>query len=164
MSTVAEYAQRVRSARTWADRQAGEARAVGQAGQRAVAERDALLVLLEQHERVIALLTRTGEELQDTAQRQIEELVTRGLQVVFDPTISFHLVPSTKAGQANLDFIIRTTYSCTWCGGRGRDNDEAGSPCAYCKGKSFTVIDTPVMEARGGGMAAVTCSGSWCCS
>jgi hypothetical protein len=110
-----------------------------------VAERDALLVLLEQHERVIALLTRTGEELQDTAQRQIEELVTRGLQVVFDPSISFHLVPSTKAGQANLDFIIRTTYD------PGPQSDGKG-------GGTYgpVQVDTAVMDARGGGMAAVT--------
>ena len=114
---------------------------MGLAGQRAVAERDALKALLEQHEAVVALLTRTGEELQDTAQRQIEELVTRGLQVVFDDSLSFRLVPSVKAGQANLDFIIRTVYD-----DRGMDHS----------GDAPVVIDTPVMEARGGGMAAVT--------
>ena len=132
MSSTAEMASRVRSARSWADRQAGEARAIGEAGKRAVADRDRLKAMLEQHETVVKLLTRTGEERQDAAQRQVEELVTRGLQVVFDTSVSFHLIPSVKANQAQLDFIIRTTLA----GG--------------------VQVDTPVMEARGGGMAAVT--------
>jgi DNA repair exonuclease SbcCD ATPase subunit len=71
-----------------------------------------------------------GEERQLQAQRVIEELVTRGLQTIFDHTLSFHIVQTTKARTANVEFFVRTALA------------------------SGNVVDTPVMEARGGGVAA----------
>jgi hypothetical protein len=126
-----DLSAQVRAARSAADREAGEARAIGSAGQQAVARAAALRGQIELHGTVVALLNRIGEERQDTAQRQIEELVTRGLQVVFDNSVSFHLIPRVVAGRATLDPVIRTVF-------------EDGE------------LDTHVLEARGGGMAAVT--------
>lgn len=128
---MADLAERVRTARSRVDREIGEARAVGEAGKRLEAEAADLQAQVELHDRVTALLTRTGEESQMRAQSQIEELVTRGLQVIFDTATSFHVINSERAGQAQADFVIRTAYP-------------------------DGVVETPVLEARGGGMAAVT--------
>jgi hypothetical protein len=137
------------------EREAGEAVAVARQGKAAEAEVASLRAALELHEKAVRVLSSIGEEHQEAARAQVEGLVTRALQVVFSEELSFHLVPSVSGNRAVVDFVLRSTYPCTWCRGTGRDNDEAGSPCVYCKGASETVIDTPVMEARGGGMAAV---------
>lgn len=85
---------------------------------------------LEQYERVTKLLTTIGEQAQESAQRQIEELVTRGLQVIFGTELSFHLVQSVKGNASSIEFIVRSQYA---------DH----------------VVDTPVLDARGGGLAVV---------
>lgn len=59
----------------------------------------------------------------------IEDLVTRGLQTIFDSTLSFHIIQSVRGKTANVDFIVRTTLP-------------------------ESVIETSVMDARGGGLAA----------
>ena len=125
-----ELAERVQRAQRTVDQLTGEARALAVAGQRAqqrVAELDAAVVL---HEQAALLFTSIGEEQQVYAQHQIEELVTRGLQLIFDETLSFELVPSDKNNQAVVDFMVVSTIE----GQR---------------------IETPVMDARGGGLAAV---------
>lgn len=76
------------------------------------------------------VLNSLGEERQLKAQDTIEQLVTRGLQQIFDDTLSFHIIQSVKAKAASVEFVVRTTL-----------NDGG-------------VVDTPVMEARGGGLAA----------
>jgi DNA repair exonuclease SbcCD ATPase subunit len=120
----------VRQARRLADTEAAEARSVGGQGKAARAEVERLRESLELHAKVTGVLTSTGEERQETAQRQVEGLVTRALQVIFDENLSFHLVPSVKANRAEIEFVLRSRYG-------------------------DTEVDTPVLEARGGGMAAV---------
>jgi DNA repair exonuclease SbcCD ATPase subunit len=122
--------QRVRAARTAVDREVGEARAVGASGRAAMARAASLREAVELHDRVTAILTGCGEERQQHAQRQLEQLVTRGLQVIFDEGLSFRVVQSVRRGQANVDFVVSSAY-----GG--------------------SVVETSVMDARGGGMAAV---------
>jgi hypothetical protein len=112
------------------EREAGEAVAVAKRGKAAKAEVASLREQLELHEKACRVLTSIGEEHQEAARGQVEGLVTRALQVVFSEDLSFHLVPGVSGNRAVVDFVLRSTY-----GG--------------------TVIDTPVMEARGGGMAAV---------
>lgn len=112
------------------DRLAGEASQVARSGIEARDRAAALRESLELHEKVSAVLTRIGEQRQESAQRQIEELVTRALQIIFGENLSFHVVQSVKASRAEVDFILRSTYG-------------------------NQVVDTPVLEARGGGMAAV---------
>jgi ABC-type uncharacterized transport system YnjBCD ATPase subunit len=120
----------VRQARKDADREAAEAASVGRQGKAARAEVERLRASLELHEKVLGVLTSVGEARQESAQRQVEGLVTRALQVIFGEELSFHLVPSVKANRAEIDFVLRSRYG---------DSE----------------VDTPVMEARGGGMAAV---------
>lgn len=76
------------------------------------------------------VLNSIGEERQLKAQDTIEQLVTRGLQQIFDESLSFHIVQTVKAKAASVEFVVRTTL-------------EGGG-----------VVDTPVMDARGGGLAA----------
>jgi len=120
----------VRAARTRCNRDFGAAQEVARAGLRAQQQVAQLQGELEQLERVTALLTSVGEEAQQFAQRQVEELVTRGLQVIFGSELSFHVVQSTRANASSVEFVIRSQYA-----------DRA--------------VDTPVLEARGGGMAVV---------
>jgi DNA repair exonuclease SbcCD ATPase subunit len=126
--------QRVRNARTRADADAGAAQELALRGKKLQQLVTSFREDLERHERVTALLTSYGEQRQETAQRQIEELVTRGLQVIFDESISFHLIQSVKGNAAQVDFIIRSASSPEFGG---------------------IVVETPVLEARGGGMVVV---------
>lgn len=130
MTDVQSLALRVSSARQRLDRQAGEAAQLARQGLAVQADVARLTGQLELHSRVGAVLTSIGEARQETAQTQVEDLVTRALQAVFDANLSFHLVQEVKANRAEVSFALRSQYG-----------DQ--------------VIDTPVLEARGGGMAAV---------
>jgi hypothetical protein len=145
MPALAELQQQARAVRSALDIEAGEAAAVGRAGQAALARVATLKAEIELHERVGMALTRVGEQRQEHAQRQIEGLVTRGLQVIFDESLSFRVVQAVKGGQATVDFVIRSVFD------PGPQPDGKGGG-TY--GPVF--VDTPVMDARGGGMAAVT--------
>lgn len=119
-----------RQRRQQAEREAGQAEQVARQGKAAEAEVAHLEAAVELHQKVQALLTSVGEEAQESARAQVEGLATQALQVIFGPELSFHLVPGERGGQATLDLMIRSDY-----GG--------------------TVTETPVLEARGGGIAAV---------
>jgi chromosome segregation ATPase len=125
-----DLAVRVREASQRLDREAGRAQEVARRGKAAQAEVARLRHLAEVQEKTAVLLTTIGEERQESARQQVEELVTRALQVIFDQNLSFHMVQSIRANRAEVDFVIRSTYG-----------DE--------------VVETSVMDARGGGMAAV---------
>lgn len=120
----------VQAARQQCDRDLGAAQEVARAGLRAEQQVVQLTAELEQFDRVTRLLTSVGEAAQQAAQHQIEELVTRGLQVIFGNELSFHVVQTVKANASHVEFVIRSQYA-----------DRA--------------VDTPVLEARGGGMAVV---------
>jgi hypothetical protein len=133
-------AEQVRELRGAIDRETGRAEQVAVAGEQAVKDVAALQEELSRHERIAALLTTVGEQRQETAQRQIEELVTRGLQAIFDESLSFHMSSSVRNNQAQVDFVIRSVYLI-------QDDDQpVDAP---------VVVETPVLEARGGGMAVV---------
>lgn len=85
---------------------------------------------LEIYDKATALLTSLGEERQFAAQEAIEQLVTRGLQRIFDETLSFHIIQDVKARRAEVNFVVRSNLS------------------------SGRVVETDVMDARGGGLAA----------
>jgi ABC-type uncharacterized transport system YnjBCD ATPase subunit len=127
---TADLALAVRQARKAADWEAGEAAVIGRQGKAAQLEVARMRESLELHNKVLGVLTSVGEARQESAQRQVEGLVTRALQTIFDENLSFHLVPDVKGNQATVDFMLRSRYG-------------------------DLEIDTPVMEARGGGMAAV---------
>jgi DNA repair exonuclease SbcCD ATPase subunit len=119
----------VRARRRELDALAGEARSVLTRGKAIKGEIATLTEEIEDFERVTGLLNSLGEERQLSAQQSIESLVTRGLQTIFDNTLSFHIVQSVRGKQAVVEFMVRTTLP--------------GS-----------VVETPVLEARGGGLAA----------
>ena len=121
---------RLHTARRTLDRERAEALVLAQEGQRVLAEVTALTKEVSLFERAAAVLASIGEERQDTAQKQIEALVTQGLRTIFGEQLSFHLVQGVRAKTPVVDFIVRST----------RDDG--------------TVVDPDVMEARGGGLAA----------
>jgi ABC-type branched-subunit amino acid transport system ATPase component len=131
MTDLRALETRVRQARGVYERRVGAAQQLGEQGMRVQGEVTRLQGELERHSKVSALLTSLGEQAQQQAQQRLEELVTRGLQVVFSENLSFHVLQSVKANQAVTEFVIRSEYD----------------------GK---MVDTSVMDARGGGMAAVT--------
>lgn len=127
---VEDLVQEVRLARRDVDRRVGEARAVGLRGQEVQASIASLRSLAESYERLALLFNSIGEARQSSAQRTIEGLVTQGLQTIFGEDLSFHLVASEQRKTATVDFVVRTQLA------------------------DGTVLDTPVMESRGGGLAA----------
>ncbi len=124
-------ATRLAAARRLVDRQQGEAFALANRGKALVAEIAELEQLIELHEKAAHLLAAIGEERQDKAQRAIETLVTQGLQTIFGDELTFHLVPGVRAKTPVIDFIVRSKLD------------------------DGTTVDTDVLSARGGGLAAV---------
>lgn len=120
---------RARHRRRVLDERQGEARALLTRGKDLQVEVAELTELVEDLDRVTLLLNSMGEDRQQKAQSTIEELVTWGLRSIFDETLSFHIVQNTKGRAVQVEFVVRTTL-------HGR------------------AIDTPVMDARGGGLAA----------
>lgn len=94
-------------------------------------ELENLLGQAEQLSRVGAMFTTVGEAAQEIARDRVEQLATKALQVIFGDEHQFLLVPGERGGQATLELKVRSSYP---------------------DGK---VVETGVMEARGGGMAAV---------
>lgn len=129
-SPESSLAERVARVVTTTQREAGAATEVARQGKAAQAEAARLRHRAEVAAEVAALLNSIGEQRQESARRQVEELVTRALQVIFDKNLMFHMVQSVKANRSEVDFVIRSTYG-------------------------DTVVETSVMDARGGGMAAV---------
>jgi len=125
-----ELDRRVATRRRYLDALSGEARAVLQQGQLLQATIAELTGDVADLDRVTGLLNSLGEERQQRAQATIEQIVTRGLQTIFDPTLSFHIVQSIKGRASNVEFVVRDTRE---------DGD---------------IHETGVMDARGGGLAA----------
>lgn len=127
---LTDLRQKIQTRRRALDTRIGEARALAKRGKQLEAQTLLLNEQINHYDKAILLLTTIGEERQEAAQRQIESLVTNGLQTIFGPTLSFHLVQSVRSKRPEVDFIVRSTLS---------------------DGK---IIDT-APEARGGGYQAV---------
>lgn len=82
------------------------------------------------YELVGALFQSYSEAEHEELRERIETLVTFGIQSVFGEDLSFRVTPGVKSGQATLEFSVVSTVA----------GDE---------------IETDVMEARGGGVAAI---------
>lgn len=127
---VEELDRRIRSGRTKVDRLEGERTVLRREVESLGKEIETLTEETGVLEKATALLLSVGEDKQESTQRMIEQLVTKGLQLVFDSSLSFHIVSSIRGKSNVIDFVVRTTYG----------ND---------------VVETPVMDSRGGGLAAV---------
>lgn len=86
---------------------------------------------LDLYSKVAITLASIGEQRQADAQTQIEELVTRGLTTIFGEDISFHVVQTQRGKIPEVKFLVK-------------------SP-----GAAGQVIETSVMDSRGGGLAAI---------
>ena len=121
---------RARQRRRQIDSAQGEAHSVLLRGKELSQQVADLTVLSEELDKVTVLLNSLGEERQQAAQASIEELVTWALQMIFDDTLSFHIVQSVRGKSSVVEFVVRSTLG-------------------------TSVIETSVMDARGGGLAAV---------
>lgn len=112
------------------DLRVGEARSIATRGQTLTGEVATITEQIALHEKAAGLLTKIGEDRQLAAQKQIEALVTQGLQTIFGEDLTFHLVPQVRGKRPEIDFLVRSRLD------------------------DGTIVDTDVMDARGGGLAA----------
>lgn len=128
--SLQELDRRLRAVKSKLDRQLGELDYL----QASVVQYEGLITELseeiETFSQVSIILNSVGELQQVGLQQKIESLVTKGLKTIFADNLSFHVVQTTKGASQSVDFVVRTEL-------------EDGSH-----------IDTPVLEARGGGVAA----------
>ncbi len=130
MTRLGDRLERLRRVRRNLDRETGQLTALATNGKRLQGEIETLTAQVEDYRHVAALLTTIGENRQADAQKVIETLVTQGLQTIFGDDLTFHLVPAVRANRPEIDFVVRSRI----------DN---------------TTVDTPVLDARGGGLTAV---------
>lgn len=126
MTTYAELAQAYDSRRTAFATRLGQLQAITAEHQRVSQLWQAALDLEQNAAQVAALLQTYSEQEQAELQGRIEALVSEGLQAVFQEDLGFRLLPGNERGQPTLRFAIT---------GHG--------------------VETDVLEARGGGLAAV---------
>lgn len=112
------------------ERRVGEARALASQGRSAQDEAKELDALMEACEQAVAFLNSFADERQDAVQRRIEALVTHGVQTIFGQDMTFHVLSEQKANRTEVSFSLRS---------------EMGDQ----------VVETPILDARGGGVAAV---------
>lgn len=126
MDLAAQVAARQRQL----DAQVGQARALAQRGQELQRRAGALQVRHDATERAVAVLGTIADERDLTARHTIEALVSRGLQAIFGEDLQFRLLSETKRDQAHVEFVV----------------------VSMVDGKE---VETSVLDARGGGLAAV---------
>lgn len=126
-----ELGTRIKVTRSAIDILTGEASVIAKEGIDIRDQVRSLTADIETLEKVSLVLSQIGEERQRDAQAQIESLVTKGLQKIFGPELSFHVIASMRGKSPIVDFVIRTSLP---------------------NGK---VLETGVLGARGGGMASV---------
>jgi DNA repair exonuclease SbcCD ATPase subunit len=122
---------RLQAARKITDQQIAEAKMLATKGVSLKEEIQLAQNDVDLYSKVAITLASIGEQKQADAQSQIEELVTRGLTSIFGENISFHVVQTQRGKTPEVKFLIRSEAS---------------------NGRS---VETSVMDARGGGMAAV---------
>lgn len=113
------------------EQQRGQVYAMATRGQQLQTDIAELTQIADLHEKAAHVLTAIGEQRQDAAQKAIETLVTQGLHTIFGDELSFHLVPGVRAKTPVVDFVVRSRL------------------------EDGTTVDTDVLHARGGGLAAV---------
>lgn len=112
------------------EREIGEAKALAKRAKADLAEAEQAEKRADALEKVVAVLNSFADERQEAVQSKVEQLVTHGLQTVFDDSLSFHVVSETKARRVETRFVVRSKM--------GEE-----------------VVETSILDARGGGVAAV---------
>lgn len=129
--SISELTSLVNATKRTLDQEVGELRSIVRQYKAAQEELEESKKEVEILEKVIGVLNSVGESRQREVQDQIEGLVTRGLQTIFNENLSFHLISSLKGNTANIDFVVVTHL------------------------EDGTSIETPVLDGRGGGLAAI---------
>lgn len=130
VSTLSEVEALLVSAERKLERRIGEAKALKEQGQRAKSQADDAQALVIACEEAVAFLNSFADERQERVQRRIEELVTHGVQTIFGDDMTFHVMSEQKANRSEVTFSLRSSMG-----------DQ--------------VVETPILDARGGGVAAV---------
>lgn len=113
------------------DRDIGHAKALVQQVQSCAAEAASLETQAVSLEEAVHVLNSFSDARQADVRRRIESLVSHGLQTVLGDTgISFHMVEAVKSNRSEVRFVIRSVHQ-------------------------GEVLETDIMDARGGGVAAV---------
>ena len=132
MNDLANLKARLDSARKIVDRRITEARMI--ASQGAKLREDIVLASndVDLYNKVAIALASIGETKQADAQHTIEELVTRGIQSIFDDKSMAFKVTQTQRGKTpEIKFYVES------------------------RGLNGRTVSTSVMDSRGGGLAAV---------
>src|SRR5882724_5910053 len=108
MADLEQLGQRIRSTRRQIDMAIGEASTIARSGIETKAQIAKLSKDIETLEKAAIVLSQIGEDGQKDAQFKIESLVTQGLQKIFGPELSFHVVSSMRGKSPIVEFSIRT--------------------------------------------------------
>lgn len=130
MGTVTEVEDKVARAERILERRIGEAKSLaaqGKTAQQQAAEAKAQVIACEE---ATAFLNSFADERQAKVQQQVEDLVTHGVQTIFGDGLTFHVLSEQKANRAEVHFVLRSSMG-----------DQT--------------VETPILDARGGGVAAV---------
>lgn len=130
MTDLTQISDRVKRLRRFVDKRIIEARVIATTGKQLNEELQLAANDVDLYNKVAITLASIGEQRQADAQTKIEELVTRGLVTIFGDDLSFHVLQTQRGKTPEVKFIVRS---------------QAGSK----------TVETPVMDARGGGLAAV---------
>lgn len=130
MADLSALESALRQRKTKYERALGEAKGVQTRLRETKAEIGTLEALQESLDEAIGVLNSFADTRSATVQSQVEGLVTEGLQAVFGDDLSFHAITSTRGKLAATDFVIRST-------------------------QNGSVVETDILDARGGGVAAV---------
>lgn len=130
MSNLEDVNLRVKRARRIVDRRIAEARVIATTGKQLKEEIALASNDVDLYNKVAITLASIGETRQSAAQQQIEELVTRGLNSIFGEELSFHVLQTQRGKTPEVKFVVKSLIN--------------NKP-----------VETPVMDARGGGLAAV---------
>lgn len=128
---LTELQGRVAKARKIVDARIVEARLLATQGKSLAEEIELLDKDIELYKKVAITLGSIGETRQSDAQHTIEELVTRGLTTIFNEELSFHVVQTQRGKTPEVKFLVKS------------------------RGLNGRTVETSVMDARGGGLAAV---------
>lgn len=130
MTAVSKVETLLVSAERRFERRVGEARALAEQGKKAKAQADEAQATVVACEEAVAFLNSFADERQEKVQRRIEQLVTHGVQTIFGEGMTFHVISEQKANRTEVTFALRSAMG-----------DQ--------------VVETPILDARGGGVAAV---------
>lgn len=130
MTSLAEVESLLASAERALERRIGEAKSLVAQGKKAKEQAEDAEATVIACEEATAFLNSFADERQAKVQRQIETLVTHGVQTIFGDGLTFHVISEQKANRTEVTFSLRSMM--------GEE-----------------VVETPILDARGGGVAAV---------